>query len=52
MTYYEPQSYAERYFIPFSDVDGHEWKVSIQQPEYEGTATALQGAEIPVEWMG
>lgn len=52
MTYYEPRYYTERYFIPFSDVDGHEWKVSIQQPEYEGTATALQGAEIPVEWMG
>lgn len=52
MTYHRPQDYAERYYIPFSDVEGNEWKVSIQQPEYEGTATALQGAETPVEWMG
>ena len=52
MIYHRPQDYAERYYIPFSDVEGNEWKVSIQQPEYEGTATALQGAEMPVEWMG
>lgn len=52
MIYHRPQDYAERYYIPFSDVEGNEWKVSIQQPEYEGTAIALQGAEIPVEWMG
>lgn len=52
MTYYRPQEYAEHYIVPFSDVDGNEWKVSIQEPWYEGSVVTLLGGETPVEWTG
>lgn len=52
MTYYIPQDYIEHYVVPFSDSDGNEWKVSIQEPWYEGETVTLVGAAIPVEWMG
>ena len=52
MTYYIPQDYAERYYIQFVDIQGSEWKVSIQQPNYDGDSTALTGAAEPIEWAG
>lgn len=52
MTYHIPQDYIEHYVVPFSDVDGNEWKVSIQEPWYEGETVTLVGAAVPVEWMG
>lgn len=52
MTYYLPQEYTEHYIVPFSDVDGNEWKVSIQEPWYEDSVVPLVGGEIPVEWTG
>lgn len=52
MTYYKPKDYIEHYVVPFSDTDGNEWKVSIQEPRYEGETVTLVGAATPVEWMG
>ena len=52
MRYYIPQDYTEHYVVPFSDVDGNEWKVSIQEPNYHGTPVTLVGAAEPIEWMG
>lgn len=52
MRYYIPQDYTEHYVVPFSDVDGNEWKVSIQEPNYHGTPVTLVGASEPIEWMG
>lgn len=52
MTYYNPQVYAERYAVPFADVNGVAWRISIQQPNYSGSVTQLLGDEFPIEWMG
>ena len=52
MTYYNPQVYAERYAVPFADVNGGAWRISIQQPNYSGSVTQLLGDEFPIEWMG
>lgn len=52
MTYYASSAYTERYYILFQDIDGNQWKVSIQDPTFSGTATELTGAEFPVEWKG
>lgn len=52
MFYHIPQDYGERYIIPFQDVNGNDWKVSISQPNYAGSVVTLTGAEFPVEWSG
>lgn len=52
MKYYFSQQYQERYFIQFADVDENVWRVSIQDPLYDGEATELTGGEFPVEWEG
>lgn len=52
MTYYKTYEYTERYFIRFRDVDENLWRISIQDPLFDGTATELTGAEFPIEWQG
>lgn len=52
MQYYYNVQYHERYFIQFADVDENLWRVSIQDPLYDGETTELTGGEFPVEWEG
>lgn len=52
MTYWNDYEYNERYFVRFSDVDGNAWRISIQDPTFEGTATELTGGAFPIEWEG
>ena len=52
MDYWHTKDYTERYYILFADVDGNQWKVSIQDPTFTGTATQLTGGEFPVIWEG
>lgn len=52
MEYYLPKAYKPRYVIPFDDVDGNQWKVSIQEPNFVGSETILTGGEFPVIWEG
>ena len=52
MTYYNDYEYNERYFIRFVDVDDNQWRISIQDPTFEGTATELTGAAEPIVWEG
>lgn len=52
MEYYVSKDYKPRYVIPFDDVDGNHWKVSIQEPNFVGTETTLTGGEFPVRWEG
>ena len=52
MFYYIPQDYGERYIVPFQDVEGNDWKVSIAQPNYSGNIVTLTGGAFPVEWEG
>lgn len=52
MTYHISKDYKERYYILFEDVDGTQWRVSIQDPIFSGTATALTGGANPIIWEG
>lgn len=52
MEYYVSKDYKPRYVIPFDDVDGNHWKVSIQEPNFVGNETTLTGGEFPVRWEG
>ena len=52
MTYHKPYEYTERYFVQFDDVDGNKWRISIQDPNFDGDPTELTGASVPVEWEG
>ena len=52
MTHYVDNDYIERYFVRFVDVEGSQWRISIQAPFFNGTATELTGAEFPIEWEG
>ena len=52
MIYYNTLEYNERYFVRFKDVDGNDWRISIQDPTFEGTATELTGAAEPIDWEG
>lgn len=60
MTYYNSYEYKERYFVRFKDIDGYDWRLSIQDPNFEGMpidweavyATELTGAADPIEWEG
>ncbi len=52
MNFYDVKDYKERYYILFDDVDGNQWKVSIQDPLFVGEPTSLTGGEFPVTWEG
>ncbi len=52
MEYYVSKDYKPRYVIPFDDVDGNHWKVSIEEPNFVGSVTTLTGGEFPVRWEG
>lgn len=56
MIYWAENEYNERYFIRFGDVDGGQWKISIQDPTFEASVEnpviELTGGAEPVEWEG
>ena len=52
MNFYDVKDYKERYYILFDDVDGNQWKVSIEDPLFVGEPTSLTGGEFPVTWEG
>ena len=52
MTYYSTKAYKEKYYVLFDDVDGNQWKISIQAPNFSGTAQELTGGAEPVTWEG
>ena len=52
MIYYNSYEYNERYYVRFADIAGNQWKISIQDPLFEGTATELTGGAFPVMWEG
>lgn len=52
MTYYNDYEYNERYFVRFKDIDNNDWRISIQDPLFDGTAIELTGSASPVEWEG
>ena len=52
MTYWADYEYNERYYVRFCDIEGVEWRISIQDPTDEWQAIELLGGEFPVQWMG
>lgn len=52
MTYFDKDDYSERYYIPFFDIDGNEWRISIQDPTDSYEPIELTGASNPIEWFG
>lgn len=52
MTYWADYEYNERYYVRFCDIEGVEWRISIQDPTNEWQAIELLGGEFPVQWMG
>lgn len=52
MTYWQDIDYKERFVVPFDDVEGNQWKISIQSPNYSGIVVRLTGADTPIQWEG
>jgi len=54
MTYFSLSDYNDYYVIPFVDIDGNEWKITIQSPNGDTPMDPIQlvGAANPIEWMG
>ena len=54
MTYFADYEYNERYFVRFQDIEGNDWRISIQDPQWdnEEPEAELAGAEFPIEWEG